>query len=225
MIKAIVTDIEGTTSSLSFVKDVLFPYARARIADFVRQHAEDPQVAPLIADVCREAGAELTIDGVIAKLIQWIDEDRKIGALKAIQGLLWEAGYRNGDFKGHIYADAKHRLEEWRAQGIKLYVYSSGSVYAQKLLFGHTDYGDINHLFDGNFDTGIGAKIDASAYRRIVDELQLAPDEILFLSDVESELDAAKSAGMNTVWLLRDGEPDHKTSHRQVADFSSIEIG
>jgi enolase-phosphatase E1 len=224
MIKAVVTDIEGTTSSLSFVKDVLFPYARARIGDYLRCHAEDSTVTALINDVRLEAGADLDLEGVIAQLERWIDEDKKITALKTLQGLLWEAGYTQGDFQGHIYADAGDKLTEWQRRGVRLYVYSSGSVHAQKLLFGHTAYGDLNPLFSGYFDTRVGAKGDSASYRHIVEVIGCNADEILFLSDIEAELDAAREAGLQTVWLLRDGTPVANASHRQVADFNAIEL-
>jgi len=223
MIKAIVTDIEGTTSSLSFVKETLFPYARTHIADYLREHADDRSVTPYIEAVEREIGRSLSLDEVIDQLIRWIDEDKKITPLKAIQGLLWEAGYKNGDFKGHVYTDAREALQRWHAQGIKLYVYSSGSVYAQKLLFGYTEYGDLNPLFDGYFDTKIGAKIDTDSYRKIVAQLGLDAGEILFLSDIKNELDAARAAGMQTTWLVRDAKPE-EASHRQVCEFGDIEI-
>jgi enolase-phosphatase E1 len=224
MIKAVVTDIEGTTSSLSFVKDVLFPYARKHMADFVTEHATDPRVADLLDDVVREVGKPLSREQIIAQLIEWIDQDKKITSLKALQGLLWEHGYRKGDFTGHVYPDAEQQLHAWHTRGIRLYVYSSGSVHAQKLLFGHTDSGDLNGLFDGYFDTNIGAKSEAESYRRISTELQLAPAEILFLSDIEAELEAARSAGMRTTWLVRDGATDPASSHPQVRDFSAIEL-
>ncbi|MDT8388415.1 MAG: acireductone synthase [Thiogranum sp.] len=224
MISAIVTDIEGTTSSLSFVKDVLFPYARDHMAEFVTANADDPRIAALIDDVREQAGEALSQDAAIARLIEWIDQDKKITPLKALQGLLWEQGYRNGDFSGHVYPDAEQQLHAWHARGIQLYVYSSGSVHAQKLLFGHTEYGDLNELFAGYFDTRIGAKADPESYRRIAAELQLEPDVILFLSDIEAELDAARSAGMHTVWLVREGEVADAAGHRQVQDFSAIEI-
>lgn len=224
MIKAIVTDIEGTTSSLSFVKDVLFPYARAHIGDYVRCHAEEGSIVPLLNDVRMQAGEDLDLEGVITRLETWIDEDRKFTVLKSLQGLLWEAGYRQGDFEGHIYADAHDRLAQWHSQGIAMHVYSSGSVYAQKLLFGHTRYGDLNPLFSGYFDTHIGAKVESDSYRRIAGELGLDAGEILFLSDIRAELDAAREAGMQTTWLVRDAEPDSNAAHRQVRDFSDIEL-
>lgn len=224
MIKAIVTDIEGTTSSLSFVKDILFPYASKNIEDYVRQHAADNNVATILKDVSAEIGKTLNLEETISQLKQWIEQDKKITPLKSLQGLLWEAGYKNGDFKGHIYEDAFQQLKHWHDKGIKLYVYSSGSVYAQKLLFGHTEHGDLNYLFSGYFDTTIGAKIDVESYNKIVDQLNINADEILFLSDIEAELDAASNANMNTIWLVRDKEINSKASHQQVPDFISIDL-
>ena len=158
MIKAIVTDIEGTTSSLSFVKEVLFPYARANLADYVRNHKDEPQVKSVLEESCKEVGAELDTEQLIAQLIQWLDEDKKVTPLKSLQGLIWERGYRKGDFNGHVYPDAAAYLKAWQAKGLDLYIYSSGSVYAQKLLFAHTEYGDLTPLFSGYFDTHIGGK-------------------------------------------------------------------
>ena len=224
MIRAVVTDIEGTTSSIRFVHDVLFPYARKHIAEFVCTHAEEAQVAALLDDVRRETGGAPDLDGVIARLIQWIDEDKKVTPLKALQGLIWEKGYKDGDFHGHIYADAYENLRKWHAQGIALYVYSSGSVYAQKLLFGHTEHGDLTPLFSGYFDTTIGAKSDTASYQAIVRKLHLPADEILFLSDVRAELDAARDAGMQTCWLVRDNDIEMNAPHTQVADFDAIRL-
>lgn len=222
MIKAIVTDIEGTTSSILFVKDVLFPYARANIADYVRSHVDDPQVKPLLEDVCKEAGSELSAEQIIAQLIQWIDEDKKATPLKSLQGMIWEAGYRQGDFKGHLYPDAAANLKAWKAQGLDLYVYSSGSVYAQKLLFAHTEYGDLTPLFSGYFDTHVGGKKDKASYDRIAEQLAIPAQQLLFLSDIKEELDAAKAAGFETVWLARDGTADPQAEHRQVDSFDQI---
>lgn len=223
-IKAIVTDIEGTTSSLSFVKDVLFPYAREHMGEYLRCHAEDGTIAAHINDVRMEAGADLDLEGVIAQLERWIDEDKKITPLKALQGLLWEKGYKDGDFTGHIYADAKTNLEKWQAQGVALYVYSSGSVYAQKLLFGHTAYGDLNPLFSGYFDTQVGAKVAAASYANITEAIGCASGEILFLSDIEAELDAARAVGLQTCWLVREGAVDANASHTQAPNFDAITV-
>ncbi|HKK16441.1 MAG TPA: acireductone synthase [Gammaproteobacteria bacterium] len=225
MIRAILTDIEGTTSSISFVKDVLFPYAREHMAGFIRDHANDPEVAALLRDVSREAGRDLTNDEAVRQLQQWMDADKKITALKALQGMIWLKGYSDGDFLGHIYVDAVEKLQEWHALGYRLYIYSSGSVPAQKLLFGHNEFGDLTRIFSGYFDTRVGNKRDVESYRNITREISLPAEEILFLSDTTEELDAARAAGLNTLQLVRreDGTlPCDK--HRQVASFHEINL-
>ena len=224
MIHCIVTDIEGTTSSLSFVKDVLFPYAREQMGEFLQRHAGEPAVAEQLAAVAEAVGHELSLEQSSAQLRQWIDEDRKITPLKALQGMIWEAGYRNGDFRGHVYADAERRLRQWHDDGIALYVFSSGSVQAQKLLFAHTEYGDMTPLFAGYFDTRIGAKREAEAYRAIAAQVGVPADEILFLSDIREELDAARSAGMHTAWLVRDGVLLSDAGHPVARDFDDIRL-
>lgn len=224
MIKAIVTDIEGTTSSLSFVKDVLFPYARAKLPEFVRQHQDEPHIKQLLADTRKEAGIELDTESSITQLIDWIDQDKKITPLKALQGLIWEAGYKQGDFKGHLYQDAIDNLKIWKNTDISLYVYSSGSILAQKLLFGHTDSGDLRPLFSGYFDTTIGGKKEANSYRKIAEEIGYPAHNILFLSDIIDELDAAKTAGFQTICLTRDHEPDVHAEHSQVGSFDDIKL-
>ena len=222
MIKAILTDIEGTTSSLSFVKEILFPYARANLADFVRGHKDESQVKTLLQESCKEVGAELGTGQLIAQLIQWLDEDKKVTPLKSLQGLIWEAGYQQGDFKGHVYHDAADSLKAWKAKGLDLYVYSSGSVYAQKLLFSHTEYGDLTPLFSGYFDTHIGGKKEQESYCKIAKQLDISADQLLFLSDVKEELDAARKAGFKTIWLTRDSTPDSQAEHLQVSSFNQI---
>ena len=169
MIRAILTDIEGTTTSISFVVDVLFPYAYERMADFVAAHGDEPEVKAQLDAVRAETGEELSDAEVVATLRRWIDEDRKATPLKNLQGMLWEAGYHNGDFTGHVYTDAVTKLREWHKAGLKLYVYSSGSVKAQQLIFGFSDAGDLTPLFSGYFDTRIGHKREADAYRAITD--------------------------------------------------------
>jgi len=223
MLKAIITDIEGTTSSLSFVKDVLFPYARAHMAEFVRANRADPAVQQQLTEVASMAGGPLGDEAAIAQLIRWIDEDKKITPLKALQGMIWERGYHDGDFKGHLYADAHQHLQRWHQQGLALYIFSSGSVKAQKLLFAHTEYGDLTPLFSGYFDTTTGAKREARAYRTIAQQIGLPPKDILFLSDIEEELDAAAEAGMQTTQLVREGAPRGAGRHRAVSSFEQIE--
>ncbi len=224
MTEAVLTDIEGTTSSLSFVKDVLFPYSRSRMADFVRHHASEPAVRAQLDEVRRLARAQLSDEQVITQLMRWIDEDKKLTSLKALQGMIWEAGYRNGVFKGHVYEDAARNLRKWKEQGLRLYVFSSGSVQAQKLIFGYSEFGDLTPLFSGYFDTNIGNKRDALAYQQIAKKIGLPPAEILFLSDIKEELDAARAAGKQTIQLVREGATDTRTTHRQVSNFDEIEI-
>lgn len=220
-IRAIVTDIEGTTSSLAFVKDVLFPYARAHMHDFIRQQGDRPEVREQLGAVEREAGAALSREQAADLLVTWIDEDRKITPLKALQGLIWQHGYQNGAFQGHIYADAVAALRRWHQQGIRLYVYSSGSVKAQQLLFAHTAFGDLTGLFSGWFDTRIGAKTEQASYRQIITDIGLPAEQILFLSDAVKELDAAVAAGMRVLQLVRD-HTVVTTDHVQVVDFDAI---
>ena len=216
MIRAIVTDIEGTTSSISFVKDVLFPYARKEIPAFV--HKNEKQVAGLLDDVrAIEKNPKLSTDEIVATLQRWIDEDQKITPLKALQGMIWQAGYAAGDFKGHIYDDALEGLQRWHASGIKLYVYSSGSVPAQKLLFAHTPKGDLTPLFSGYFDTSTGPKLEAESYRKIARQINVPANTILFLSDNPQEIAAATEAGMETILVDRENN-----SPNSVEDFDQI---
>lgn len=220
---AIITDIEGTTSSIAFVKEVLFPYADRQMAAFLRERWDDPPVAAAVADARRESGLELADPDTAATLLRaWIAEDRKATPLKTLQGLIWRAGYENGDYRAHIYEDAARNLRAWHAAGLPLYVYSSGSIAAQKLFFRHSEAGDLTPLFSGYFDTTSGGKKDAASYRVITDELGLAPDTVLFLSDVEAELDAARQAGLQTVLLDREGII-RDSKHTKVKNFDEIE--
>lgn len=199
----ILTDIEGTTSSISFVRDVLFPYARAALPGFVREHGQEREVRHWLDLVAAEHGA-ICSDEVIVEVLQgWMDADRKHTALKALQGMVWQAGYHGGDFTAPLYPDVAPALRRWHADGHPLAVYSSGSVPAQRLLFSHTDAGDLSALFCGWFDTTSGHKRDADSYRLIADALHRTPEHVLFLSDVLEELDAARDAGMRTVLVDR----------------------
>jgi len=226
MTRIILTDIEGTTSSISFVKDVLFPYARERLPAFVATHVDDAEVQHWLHEAAKEAGlVSATQQELIELLVSWIDADRKSTALKALQGMIWKDGYASGEYRSHIYPEVPTRLRAWKAAGKNLYVYSSGSVPAQKLLFGHTDAGDLTPLFDGYFDTETGGKRETESYRRIAAAIGAAPGEILFLSDIVQELDAARSAGMRTTLLARSPSTcPADSAHRCVADFDAIEV-
>jgi len=225
MIRAVLTDIEGTTTSVSFVYEVLFPYARSHLSGFLATHATEPAVREQLDAVAREIGRPLSAAQAAEVLMGWIDEDRKATPLKALQGMIWEDGYRRGDFTGHVYPDAVRNLKAWHAAGIGLYVYSSGSVQAQQLIFGHSDAGDLTPLFAGYFDTRVGGKREVASYHAIADRIGLPPDRILFLSDIRGELDAARAAGMQTTWLVRDGEPDPRAAHPQVRSFDAVRPG
>jgi enolase-phosphatase E1 len=219
---AILTDIEGTTSSIRFVHDVLFPYAKAALPDFLRKHHGDPGVAEPLEETRGEIGdPEADLERVIETLLSWIDEDRKATPLKALQGLVWEHGYRAGDFTGHVYDDAVRGLRRWHDAGIPLYVYSSGSTKAQQLLFGHSDAGDLTPVFAGYFDTRVGHKREKASYAATAESIGRRPREILFLSDVVEELDAAAAAGMRTIQVVRD-EAIVQGGHRIVHDFDEI---
>ncbi|MFO1190340.1 MAG: acireductone synthase [Alphaproteobacteria bacterium] len=226
MIGAIVTDIEGTTGSIAFVRDVLFPYARSRLGAFVSARRNEPGVRLLLGDIARAAGDPAMTDAaIVANLERWIDEDRKVTALKTLQGLIWDEGYRQGDLRGHVYSDAVAALRAWAKAGVRLYVYSSGSVAAQKLLFGHSIAGDLTPLFSGYFDTRIGAKKDARSYRALAAEIGLPGAAILFLSDSPDELDAAAEAGFKTMQLARPEDGVLPSSRHPVAhSFAEIDI-
>ena len=187
--------------------EVLFPYSRARLADYVRAH--ESTLATVLDRVRTHSGLpDLDLDGSIAQLLDWHDADRKIEPLKELQGQIWHEGFASGAFTGHVYPDAVAGLRRWHAAGIALYVYSSGSVGAQKLLFGHSDAGDLLPLFAGHFDTAIGGKKEAASYAAIARAIGIAPPELLFLSDVEVELEAARAAGFASILLARDGVPE-----------------
>jgi enolase-phosphatase E1 len=220
----ILTDIEGTTGSIRFVHEVLFPYARERMADFLAAHRDEPAVRAEIEAVARETGvAPDDLSRITAVLIGWIDEDRKATPLKALQGMIWKDGFTSGELIAHIYPDAAARLRGWHEAGHQIFVYSSGSIAAQKLYFAHTSEGDLTPLLDGYFDTTTGGKREAESYRAIAARIGVAPADIVFLSDVEAELEAAEQAGLRTVWLTRDGRPEGAT-RPPVSSFEEIRL-
>jgi enolase-phosphatase E1 len=212
---AVLTDIEGTTTPISFVHSVLFPYARARLPLFCALHADDPVMGEV---------ARLSPDRpLLETLLGWMDQDAKITPLKTIQGMLWAEGYMNGDLTGDLYADVAPALRRWSKAGLRLFVYSSGSVAAQKLLFGHTKEGDLTPLFQGFFDTRAGAKRDPASYKAICRGANITPEESLFLSDVEAELDSAALSGLQTCQLLRKADGTIASARHPVAtDFEAV---
>ncbi|HQR71872.1 MAG TPA: acireductone synthase [Burkholderiaceae bacterium] len=201
--EAVLLDIEGTVGSTGFVHDVLFPYARARLTRFVTANREDVSVAQQLQDVERQTGAS-GLDEQISVLQRWHDEGRKVTALKAIQGLIWNAGYASGELVSDPYDDAVAAVKRWRVAGLPVFIYSSGSVLAQKLYFAHTAAGDLTPMLRGHFDTTMGPKNEPQSYfsirRAIGGDLKLT-----FLSDSALELVAASAAGLRSIQVRRPG--------------------
>ena len=201
-VQTVVADIEGTTSSVAFVKEVLFPYARRCLPAYVRDHlAELGAIAAQTEALCKQSLPSAQQLSEI--LLQWMEEDRKITPLNALQGKIWRAGYECGELEGHVYEDAVRALRKWRASGLEIHIYSSGSIEAQKLLFAHTQYADLTPLLSGYFDTTTESKLESSAYEKIARSLGLPASAIVFLSDDAGEIRAASAAGLHTVRLGR----------------------
>lgn len=222
MTPVILTDIEGTTSSVSFVHDVLFPYAAEHLEDWVQRHALEPRVVALLDNTLHLAARPFASRrDAVSILLQWIAEDRKATPLKTLQGWIWAEGFASGAFESHMYVDAAEQLQAWHAAGTRLFVYSSGSIGAQRLYFRHTVAGDLLPLFEGHFDTSTGPKKEADSYRTIASAIGVPAASIVFLSDVTAELDAAEAAGMSTVHVVR--ETMDTTHHRVAKDFHDVE--
>jgi len=225
MIRCVLMDIEGTIIPVAFVRDVLFPYAKHRLAAFLQEQHEEPAVRQW-AEVCQdtvtlERGRRPAYEELSAILGRWIEEDRKHPGLKGIQGMIWQEGYRTGAFAPELYEEVAPALDHWRRNSLKLALYSSGSEQAQRLLLEHTTDGNLTELFSNFFDTRIGGKTETASYQRIVDHMALRAEEILFLSDIEAELDAAAAAGLQTAHIVRPGTPPG-TRHRMYATFDDL---
>jgi enolase-phosphatase E1 len=225
--RAILTDIEGTTTDLAFVHDVLFPIARAEVPGFVRAHAGDPAVVAVRRKIADRGGRDegsVTVDEVITTLVGWIDADVKETALKAIQGAIWRDAYAGGTLRSHVYDDVAPALRRWQAAGVPVYVFSSGSVEAQELLFRHSAAGDLTGYLAGYFDTTTGPKWETASYAAIAGAIGRAPGGVLFLSDVVAELDAARAAGMETALVVRPGNEAAQVGgeHRRVGSFEGV---
>ena len=197
--KAVVCDIEGTTSAIAFVKETLFPFAERALDGFLHAHGAEPAVAALLEEVRALAPGQDPAEA----LRGWMRRDEKVTPLKALQGMIWRQGFESGAIRGHLWPDVAPCLRAWAEAGIGLRIYSSGSVEAQRLLFGHSVAGDLTPLLSGFDDTRTGPKREAASYAAIARSAGLPPAAMLFLSDVAEELDAAAAAGMQTCQLVR----------------------
>ncbi|MBE9136014.1 acireductone synthase [Nodosilinea sp. LEGE 07088] len=223
-LEAIVLDIEGTTTDIAFVKNTLFPYAEARLEAFMAEFAAAEGQA-VLAQVRNEVGnPNLSQDGCIAQLLAWAQADQKVTPLKAVQGMIWEEGYRDKAYYSHVYEDAAAYIQEWHRRGVPLYIYSSGSIAAQKLLFAHTIVGDLTPCLGGYFDTTTGPKVEATSYDKIAASLGIAAERLLFLSDHLGELAAAQQAGWQVVAVQRPGTANFGSECRVVSDFSELPL-
>ncbi|KAJ2798140.1 enolase-phosphatase E1 [Coemansia guatemalensis] len=244
---AVLLDIEGTTTPISFVRDVLFPYVKHNIRGFLETGWEDPEVQKHVHAIAKQANddvragissaVEINIDGPHADSaeevrqkvllnIEWqMKSDRKIGALKALQGCIWRAGYESGQLQGVMFPDAVEAIRRWTAAGLKVFIYSSGSIEAQKLIFGFSDHGNMLQYISGHFDTTTGPKIASSSYTAIADKIGVAPERILFVSDIILEIRAAEKAGMQTMLSVRPGNaPVDAGSFQTCSDFTTIPL-
>jgi len=222
-VQCILTDIEGTTTDISFVYNTLFPYFREHLPEWRQQQTEDVQnileaTQRLITD--ESGGVNLSRDELFDQLLKWSLEDRKVTPLKELQGIIWKQGFESGALKGHVYPDVAPALNLWKNQGIHLAVFSSGSVGAQRQLFEHSVSGNLTGFFSHYFDTKTGTKRDAETYKRIAEIMGFAARNILFLSDVKEELEAAETSGYKTIQLVRPGTA--ATWKTIASDFTQI---
>lgn len=228
--KGILLDVEGTTSSIAFVYDVLFAYAKKHIAEFLDQHAAEPAVAEAASGLAAETqcdGSLETPEGrsrLVLAALDLINRDIKSTPLKALQGMIWRAGFESGQLTAHVFDDVPPALEQWADSGLDVRIYSSGSIEAQKLFFGHTSFGDLTGHLRGHYDTTTGPKREQASYQAIAADMQLSPRQILFISDVGAELDAARAAGMATAAAIRPGNRPFESlyDHEAIESFGQI---
>lgn len=230
-IRAVLLDIEGTTTPISFVFDVLFPYASRNVGDYLSAHNADPDLQPALQALREKRAADQwvapSVQGETESLAAYarylMSQDSKFSALKSLQGEIWQQGYATGELKGLVFDDVPLALRRWREEGKCIFIYSSGSVLAQKLIFGHTNHGDLTPLLDGYFDTAVGPKAESNSYRHIAGEIGANAPQILFISDAIKELDAAHAAGMNVRLCMRPGNPaSPRNEYKSIRSFDEI---
>lgn len=235
--RLVLLDIEGTVSRLSFVHEVLFPFARARVDAYLAENWDQDRVRALLDRMAQDDGApdfsrwcpHAANPGearawVGSRVKSWMDADAKLGGLKELQGWIWEGGFVGGELRSHLFPDVPDCLRAWRAAGRRLRIYSSGSAGAQRLFFRHSEAGDLSSLFEAFHDTTVGPKRSAGSYRAIAAEARLSPGEILFLSDVREELEAAREAGLQTALVRRPGNrPTEAAGHPEIGSLAEVE--
>jgi len=228
--RGILLDVEGTTSALAFVEEVLFPFARRHVGAFLSRHAGDPAVAALLGPIHAEAGDPLAPGAVpdvaraTAAALELMGRDAKFGPLKDLQGRIWRSGFESGELVAHLFDDVPAAIRGWSDSGVDVRIYSSGSIEAQRLFFGHTVAGDLLPALRGHYDTTTGPKREPASYTAIAADMGLEPRQVLFVSDVGAELDAARRAGMQTALADRPGNrpSDSAFEHPVVASFADI---
>lgn len=237
-IRGILLDIEGTTSSISFVYDEMFPFVRKNLVSFLDGNWNEPSVqecVPLLAtDIERAEDEWLPSDlpesdkkqRVAQAVIGLMDGDVKATGLKQLQGLIWKDGFHSGQLVSHLFEDVAPAIKAWDEAGLDVRIYSSGSVSAQKLFFGHSVAGDLLGLLNGHYDTTTGPKKESASYEKIAADYSMSPAEILFVSDVVDELTAATQAGMQARLSLRPGNKPQGEDHsfRTIHSFDEIEL-
>lgn len=238
-VSVILLDIEGTTTPIEFVYEVLFPFAHQHVKEFIQQHREAAEVRADIAGLrveyvadkqsgneppsWRDDSDDSWLESITAYVHWQMKQDRKSTALKSLQGKIWEAGYLSGRLVSHVYPDVPPAFERWRKQEKKVYIYSSGSILAQKLLFAHTNYGNLSSYINDYFDTTTGPKKSPASYQSIAEQVALPAGDVLFLSDVTAELDAARNAGMQTALCVRPGNAEvESTMHAAIHTFDVV---
>ncbi|KAI4895178.1 hypothetical protein NFI96_023706 [Prochilodus magdalenae] len=248
-ISVFLLDIEGTTTPITFVKDVLFPYIREHLEDYLHAHWEEDEckqdvhllkkqveedlkqnrVCPVhTVDQTAHTDEEKAIREAVDNVLWQMAADRKTTALKQLQGHMWRSAYTAGKIRGEVYQDVVPAIRRWRRHGLKVYIYSSGSTEAQKLLFGYSVEGDVLDLFDGHFDTNVGAKVESKSYERIAERVGCLPEDIMFLTDVTREAKAAEDAGLNVAVVVRPGNmeltEEERSHYRIITSFSQLEL-
>jgi enolase-phosphatase E1 len=236
--RVVLLDIEGTTTPVTYVYDVLFPYARARLREYLHTHRDEQELHRVTLLLHTEWSEDLERGEAVpmrqddppdarleslAKYLEWLmDRDRKSPGLKLLQGRIWELGYRDGTLAGEVFPDVLPALQRWQDGGIEIAIYSSGSILAQRLLFATTRYGDLTRFIGKYFDTGVGPKRSPESYAHISAAVGRPPRELMFISDVTEELAAATQSGYQALLCVRDGPKPDSSAHPVIDTFDQV---